>query len=218
MGGTLQELEAICQCQAGDLAALGVLFELHHQAVFRTAYGIVRNYDLAENVTQQVFIELPTSIRRFDQQRPFPPWLHRIVVRRSLYELRRQRVRDVPPEEIPDLPSADLSLEEEAEQSELEAAMWAAVGRLSARQRAVVVLYYYHGFSVAEISKALGCLRVTVRVRLNTARALLRGLLREDPREDLPPTDPGLANPKLSRNGNEKNTELLEDAPVSGLC
>ena len=188
----MQELEAICQCQAGDLAALGVLFELHHEAVFRTAYGIVRNHDLAEDVTQEVFIELPTSIKRFDQRRPFPPWLYTIVVRRSLRVLGHRRDRDVPIDDDFDLPSQDLSPEEEAERLEQEKAVWNAVVRLSANHRAVVVLFYYHGFSVAEISKALGCPRVTVRTRLYNARVRLRDALR-GLRE--PPTDPepGLA-------------------------
>ena len=60
----MQEQESISQCQAGEPEALGILFQLHHQAVFRTAYGITRNYDLAEDITQQVFIELFTAIRR----------------------------------------------------------------------------------------------------------------------------------------------------------
>ena len=183
----MQELEVICQCQAGDLAALEVLFDLHNKAVLRTAYGIVRNYDLAEDITQEVFIELPASIKRFDPQRPFPPWLYTIVVRRSLKELKHRKDRDVPIDEILGLPSTDPSLEDEAERLEREAAVWAAVETLDLKYRAVVVLFYYHGFSVAETSKALGCPRVTVRVRLHYARKRLRDVL--------PPTDPGLANP-----------------------
>ncbi len=50
-GGTLQEQEAISKCQAGEPEALGILFQLHHQAVFRTASGITRNYDLAEDTS-----------------------------------------------------------------------------------------------------------------------------------------------------------------------
>ena len=52
-GVFLDEQEAVRRCQGGDLTALGVLFELHHQAVMRTAYGIVRDQDMAEDVVQQ---------------------------------------------------------------------------------------------------------------------------------------------------------------------
>ncbi len=222
----MQELEAICQCQAGDLAALGVLFELHHQAVLRTAYGIVHNYDLAEDITQEVFIELPTSIKRFDQQRPFPPWLYTVVVRRSLKELRHRKDQYVPDDEIFKLPSADLSPEEQVEQWELEDAVWAVVETLDLKHRAVVVLYYYQGFSEAAISKALDCPRGTVKSRLNVARKLLRelppptigwlGTANTEPPSV--PTGPEIGNPMFSRSSEMETTELAEDCLVAGLC
>ena len=67
----LREQQAILRSQDGDLTGLGVLFELHQQAVFRTAYGIVGNHHMAEEVTQQTFVELFTAIKRFDHKRSF---------------------------------------------------------------------------------------------------------------------------------------------------
>ena len=192
-----------------------MLFELHHQAVFRTAYGIVRNYHLAEDVTQRVFIELFTAIKRFDPRRPFPPWLHRIAVRRSLDELKRRKDRDVPIEEILDLPSAAPSPEEEAERSELKAAVWNALAVLDPKHRAAVVLRLYHGLSEAEMAVALRCRRGTVKSRLHYALGRLRELLAD---YNPSPTAPGLANPKFSRNGKEETTDPVEDTLVAGLC
>ena len=51
-----QEREAILQCQGGDVAGLEVLVELHQLAVLRTAYGVVGNSHLAEDIAQQVLI------------------------------------------------------------------------------------------------------------------------------------------------------------------
>ena len=87
----MQEQEAIRHCQDGEVWALETLYETHHRAVFRTSYGIIGRQQLAEGVTQQVFIELFSSIGRYDPKRPFPPWLHRIAVSRSLDELRRRK-------------------------------------------------------------------------------------------------------------------------------
>ena len=103
------------------MAGLEVLFQLHHHAILRTAYGIVCSYVLAEDVTQQVFIELFASIKRYDVTRPFPPWLHRIAVNRSLDELRRRKNRTVSLEPAGDLPSLTTSPEQAAEESELRA-------------------------------------------------------------------------------------------------
>ena len=195
----MQEQEAISQCQAGEQEALGILFQLHHQAVFRTAYGITRNYDMAEDITQQVFIELFTAIKRYDNSRPFPPWLHRIAVHKSLDKLRHPANRLVPivDDHIP--ASSDPSPEQCVMESELRAAIWAEIGKLSPKHRVVIVLYYYQGFGEAEISKALGCFRTTVRTRLHYARANLRDALRH--LRELP-DEPGLANAKLPDTGN----------------
>ena len=170
----MEEQEAIQQCQAGNVAALGALFELHHHSVFRTSYGIVRRHDLAEDVTQQVFIELFSAIRRYDVRRPFPPWLHRIAVHRSLDELRRRKVRDVPIEAAAGLPSLSTSPEQAAEESELRSAIRNALGSLEPKHRAAVVLRYYQGFSEAETAVALGCRLGTVKSRLHYALRRLR--------------------------------------------
>ena len=173
----MQEQEAIRQCQAGEMAGLGILFQLHHRAVFRTAYGVVRSYDLAEDVTQQVFIELFASIKRYDVTRPFPPWLHRIAVNRSLGQLRRPKNRAVPLEAAGDLPSPSTSPEQAAEESELRAVVRDALGTLDAKHRAAVVLRYYHGFSEAEMAVALHCRRGTVKSRLHYALRRVREIL-----------------------------------------
>ncbi len=173
----MQEQEAIRQCQAGNSAGLGALFELHHLSVFRTSFGIVRRIDLAEDVTQQVFIELFTAIKRYDLRRPFPPWLHRIAVHRSLDELRRRKDRDVPIEAAGELPSPSTSPEQAAEESELRANIREALGALEPNHRAAVVLRYYQGFSEAEMAVALGCRRGTVKSRVHYALRRLREIL-----------------------------------------
>ena len=174
-----EERQAILRCKGGDLAGLEVLFELHQLAILRTAYGIVGNGHLAEDVTQQVFVELFTAIRRFDPDRPFAPWLYRIVVNISLKEVRRCDQRRLPLEEAADLPSIDPLPDLIAEEAEARRFIWAAVRMLTPKQRAAVVLRYYRGFSEAEMAVSLGCRRGTVKSRLHSALCQLEVLLRD---------------------------------------
>ena len=91
MGGILeeqQEKEAIRQLKAGNIGGLEFLYQLHYTSVFRTAYGIVHHHHGAEDVTQQVFIELFTAIKRYDLERPLLPWLRKIAVHKSLGALK----------------------------------------------------------------------------------------------------------------------------------
>ena len=175
-----QEREAILQCQRGDMAGLECLFELHRLAVLRTAYGIVGNSHMAEDVTQQVFVQLFTAIRRFDSERPFAPWLYRIVVNISLKEVRRRDYRSLPLESVvAEMPSSDPAPDLIVEESEAKRFIWKAIRELSPKHRAAVVLRYYHGFGEAEMAVALRCRRGTVKSRLHSALSQLEILLRD---------------------------------------
>ena len=166
------------RCQAGDIDALGELYQLHRDAVLRTAYGVIGRFELAEDVTQQVFIELWRSIKRYDVRRPFAPWLHCIAVRRSLDELRSQsRHPSVPLEHVPELPSPFTSPEEAAEASELQMAVWCALQSLKERERAALVLKYFQEFSEAEMAVALACSGGRVKSLLFDARQHFREVL-----------------------------------------
>ena len=124
-------------------------------------------------------MELFTAMRRFDPDRPFAPWLYRIVVNISLKEVRRCDHRGLPLEEAADLPSIDPLPDLIAEEAEARRFIWAAVRTLTPKQRAAVVLRYYHGFSEAEMAVSLGCRRGTVKSRLHSALRQLEVLLRD---------------------------------------
>ena len=173
----MQEQEAIRRCQAGEIAGLGALFELYERSVFQTAYGIVRRYDMAEDVTQQVFIRLFDAVKRYDNDRAFAPWLHRIAVNMSLDELRRRKKRDLPLDDAGDLHSKETPPEEAAERNELREMIWECIGMLSPKHRAAVVLRYFHGFNEEEMATALGCRKGTVKSRLHNALKRLREVI-----------------------------------------
>ena len=115
------------------------------------------------------------------------------MVNISLKELRRRHHRSLPLDEAAaDLPSLDPLPDLIAEESEVRKSIWTAIQALSPKQRAAVVLRYYHGFSEAEMAVALGCRRGTVKSRLHSALRQLELLLR----------DSGMPEGVLDRKGN----------------
>ena len=188
----MNEQEAICQLKAGNICGLEALYRDHYEVVFRIACGIVRNHHLAEDVTEVVFIELFTAIKNYDDKRTFPPWLHRIAVRRSLDAVKPHKYRMVPTDEADALPSQGPSPEDEAERSEQRAEIRNAIGKLSPKHRAAIVLRYYHGFNDTEMAEILGCRSGAVRSRLHYARRRLGDILGPQP----PPLGPQLPLPK----------------------
>jgi RNA polymerase sigma-70 factor (ECF subfamily) len=145
----------------GSRDAAGELFTRHWPGAWRAAYAVTGRRAMADDVAQDAFERAFSALSRFDARRPFAPWLHRIVVNRSLDLLRSERrlVGDAGLDRLEwqDLGSGDQEL-------------LALVAGLSLHRRVVVVLRYGLGYSPAAIAELLDVPTGTVNSRL--ARAL----------------------------------------------
>jgi RNA polymerase sigma-70 factor (ECF subfamily) len=145
----------------GSRDAAAELFTRHWPAAWRAALGVTGRRAMADDVAQDAFERAFAALSRFDERRPFAPWLHRIVVNRSLDLLRSERrlvgETDLERLEWEDVASADREL-------------LAAVAHLSLQRRVAVVLRYGLGYSPTAIAELLDIPTGTVNSRL--ARAL----------------------------------------------
>jgi len=121
-----------------------------------------------------------SALRRFDLNRPFLPWLYRIVHNISVdYLKRNRRAGETTPVMDGYLdtlmgPDPDPGPADHAEQSELRRAIWQAMERLPVNQRSVLMLCYYADLHEQEMSTALRVRPGTVKSRLHRARQALR--------------------------------------------
>jgi RNA polymerase sigma-70 factor, ECF subfamily len=182
----MQEYEAIARLKQGDISGLEVLVKIHQLKAARTAYLIVRDSDLAEDIVEDAFLRAYERINHFDTERPFGPWFLRIVINiAKRTAVQRERHISLSPgsagEEIPlENILADISpgLEELAEQADLRNAVWAALGKLTLAQRAMIVQRYYLDLSEKEIAAISDSPLGTIKWRLHIARKYLRDWLR----------------------------------------
>jgi RNA polymerase sigma-70 factor (ECF subfamily) len=178
----LDEQHAIQRLKAGDIRGLTALVKRYQSEAIETAYLITHDLALAEDVAQDVFLQVYRYSGSFDASRPFRPWFMRSVVNAAVKAAQQEgqtMALDTPiaGDEItlidllPDpAPGPEVLLE----QVELEQALEAALHRLSPDQRAAVVLRYYLDLDDETISDQLNCATSTVRWRLHTARKQLR--------------------------------------------
>lgn len=152
----------------GSREAFGELFSLHWPRAHRAAYLIVRDSAAAEDIAQEAFMAALRHLERFDARRPLGPWLHRIVVNRSIDWTRTSRIRS----EV----HADPWLEEaagapgpESVVPEVSDELMSALGRLSVERRAVVVMRFLLDYTPSEIAAALELPTGTVNSRLRRA-------------------------------------------------
>ena len=82
--------ELVVSARAGSREAAAELFARHWPRAWRIARTVTGRRDMADDVAQDAFERAFAALSRFDERRPFEPWLHRIVVNRSLDLLRRE--------------------------------------------------------------------------------------------------------------------------------
>lgn len=149
----------------------------HNQRLFRLARAVVRDDREAEDVVQEAYVRAFTHLDQFEGRARFATWLSRIALHEALARVRRDRRFAALPEEetLSDLPvTTSPGPEDRAANSELAAALAAAVDALPESHRAVFVLRQVEGLSTAETAEVLGLSQPNVKVRLHRARAVLR--------------------------------------------
>ena len=170
------DLLLIRRCQAGDKAAFAAVFEHTKNLVFHTAYLTLGNYQDAEDILQEVFIQLYHSIGNYDPARAaFTTWLYRITVNRCLNMRRRHSFIVLDQSVLPETPLQE-SILSESQHAEVESVQKALM-HLSMKLRVVIVLRYFWDLSNAEIAEILRVPLGTVKSRINLAlRSLCRDL------------------------------------------
>ncbi|MCA9897827.1 MAG: RNA polymerase sigma factor [Ardenticatenaceae bacterium] len=173
-----EEANLIRQARRGDAAAWELLVRQHQAAVFRLGYLLLRSPAEAEDVAQEAFVRAFVSLDRFDEERPFQPWLLQIT-----RNLAKNRLRSLSRywgmvkrwwwEADTAVTATSLSQNESAQ-------LWQAVQRLRPHAQEVIYLRYFLELSEAETAVALNVPSGTVKSRLHRALQQLKLVIELD--------------------------------------
>jgi RNA polymerase sigma-70 factor (ECF subfamily) len=169
------DAELIARARGGSQDALEALFLRYWPLAWQWAYALTGNRSRADDLAQEAFVRAVAALPRFDVERPFRPWLKRILLNAGIDELRRLR-RELPFDWFDDRRRPEAE-EERRDSDELVA----AVRALQPARRAVIVLHYWLDLSADEIADRLEIPYGTVASRLSRGLADLRVALEEHP-------------------------------------
>lgn len=175
------EREIIRRWKRGDKRAYEILVRRHMTDAYLVAYGYVGNPEDARDLSQEAFVKVYQARARFDEERPFYPWLYRVLRNHCLNFLRRGRVEvSIDDENMRrELTSKQPTVLENIEGEERRRLVRAAVARLSDDHREIIVLKNFKDCSYKEIAEILDIPIGTVMSRLFYARQALRALVEE---------------------------------------
>ena len=162
-----------------DMEAFEEIYHLHHKRVYSICFRMVRNASDAEDLTQQVFIQLFRKLDTFRGESSFTTWLHRMTVNQVLMHFRRRVVKTEKTTEDGETPIRVVSGTENPSRMALidRIALNQAIGQLPPGYRMVFILHDLEGFEHDQIGKMLGCAVGTSKSQLHKARQRLRQLL-----------------------------------------
>jgi RNA polymerase sigma-70 factor, ECF subfamily len=156
----------------GDRGAARALYDRHAVRVYRLAYRMCGDRDLAGDHTQDVFVKVFRQLGQFRGESAFTTWLHRVTVTTCLNTLRkvkRFRTREV----AIDAAAGQGSGEVERDPL-LQAALSTAIDALPENLKVALVMHAIEGYTHGEIAAILGIAEGTSKSRVFEARAKLR--------------------------------------------
>jgi RNA polymerase sigma-70 factor (ECF subfamily) len=182
-----EDRDLVGRCQEGDELAFEALVKKYQQTIFNLVYHNIGNTAEVEDIAQKIFAKIYFSLAKFDNQRPFFPWLYRIAVNQCYDELRRARRRKI-------MTFTDLSLHEtesierllnqrdtnvppQEERRELHSLLYKLLDQIPAQQRTAIVLRDLEDVPYDQMALVMKCTEQAARLKVFRARARLRDLI-----------------------------------------
>jgi RNA polymerase sigma-70 factor, ECF subfamily len=169
-----QEADLISAAQAGSHDAFRALVERHHLLVLRTARILLGDASTAEDAAQEAWVSAWRALDAFDQNRPFRPWILRIVTNCCRMELRRRAPEAAFAQEEATLPAGEEDLLAGVIQREEFAALGVVIASLPAVQRQMLELRFCADLELSEIALVMDLPIGTVKSRLHRALTAVR--------------------------------------------
>jgi len=171
--------EIVERCLRGDVSCFTVLYKRYATSMFNTSLRIVNNRKDAEDVLQEAFTDAFGNLQTFNFSSTFGAWLKKIVINKSLNQLRKGKLvlidnedalETIPEEEMIDETHIHLQV----------AKIKKAMQELNTGQRTVLTLYLFEGYDHEEISEIMSIAAVTVRSQYMRAKQKLLTILKDN--------------------------------------
>lgn len=169
----LSDRELVERVAKGDRAAVRLLFMRHHARVYRFAARQTGSEMMADDIANEVFLELWRKAPAFQGRSEVSTWLLGIARFKALSMLRKKREVEIDEEAAAAVPDTADSPETAVMKDDKAAALRRMVNALPEEHRTVIDLAYYHAKSVAEIAEVLSIPVATVKTRMFYARKKL---------------------------------------------
>jgi RNA polymerase sigma-70 factor, ECF subfamily len=161
----------------GDKDAMRLLYARHNVRVFRFLIRIVGNEAAAEDLLNEVFVDVWRNAGRFEARSQVSTWILAIARFKALASLRRRPLEELDDDAYESVEDAADNPEDAMQKVERSAILQDCLKQLSVAHRQVVDLVYYHEQSIDEVAEIIGVPQSTVKTRVFYARKRIAELM-----------------------------------------
>ena len=181
INGAVSEGEIGSALDGEKMSGFEELYRKHYRRVYSICLRMTGNVAEAEDLTQEVFIQLHRKLSSFRGESAFTTWLHRLTVNQVLMHFRKRSVKSeltTEDGEMPDSIDPD-TINPEAMPIIDRISLESAIAQLPPGYRTAFVLHDVEGYEHEEIARILGCSPGTSKSQLHKARLKLRRLIQQ---------------------------------------
>jgi RNA polymerase sigma-70 factor, ECF subfamily len=179
MSRAADEASLIGRIAARDMNALRALLARHQVRVFRCILRLVRNAAVAEELTNEVFLEIWQNAGNFEGKGSAASWILSIAHHRAVSSLHKRCEESWDQDAADALHDTGDNPEVAAQKADKGAIMRRCLDALSPEHKGIIDLVYYHDMSISEAREVLQIPENTVKTRMFHARKRLSELLKE---------------------------------------
>ena len=182
-----EDQQLVARCKKGDEQAFEEMVHKYQQTVLNLVFHHLGHRSDVEDIAQKIFIKVYLSLERFDNKRPFFPWLYRIVLNQCYDELRhvrRQRVRTFTDLSMDDVDTVERLISQsepapqpEGDRQEMYSLLYKLLDQLPDKQRTAVIMRDLEEVSYGHMAEVLGWTEQAARLKVFRGRARLRELM-----------------------------------------
>jgi len=165
-------------CLQGDMGSFGELVRRYQKQVYSLAYRLTNDAEEAMDLSQEVFLKIYQVLERYDDTRPFFPWMYKVASNVCYSLLRKKPQESVPLDKVieftPLIPKTESQPEEHYESREIQQLVQRAIAELPEKYRVPLVLRFLEDLTYQQIAEVMELPVSTIETRLYRGKALLQ--------------------------------------------
>ena len=172
----MNDIEIAKEIALGNQIVFEDFFNQHKLKVMNLCYGMTHNSDCAEDLVQDIFIEIYSSAKNFQGKSKLSTWLYRIAFNKTVNYLRKEKIKklfvnfETSKHNLQSDNRSDFSLEEKEKIETLHK----VIDKLPSKQKQAIILFVYNELPQKEIAEIMNCSLASVEVLIHRAKKLIK--------------------------------------------